>query len=296
MTIKVWIIASGLCLLLWAGYTYRTDIGLWGINSAVLLSTDASITRDIAFGDAPWQKLDIYAQPRPAPVVVFIYGGGWSSGKKSEYAFAADAFYRKGYTVVIPDYAKYPNATYPTFVEDVTAAIAWTFENITGDKYPLYLAAHSAGAHSAALVAIDNHYLQAHGLTPSVISAFAGLAGPYNFTPEDPQYVRTFGKENFTDMKANTHVRGDEPPSLLLHAKGDDLVAMKNATSYQQALQQHDVPVETVFYPESMSHTDMVLSLHPWFAKDHAMLQTIHRFFTAYSATTNSNPPAPHTE
>ena len=262
-----------------AGYMNRTSLGLWAINKAILTTTDARIERNISFGNAPWQKLDLYAQRQEAPVVVFIYGGSWSSGEKSDYAFVADAFIRKGYTVAIPDYGKYPNVTYPTFVEDVAAAIAWATNNLTTAGQPLYLAAHSAGAHSAALVATDNRYLQAHNLTPSVISAFAGLAGPYNFTPEDPQYVKTFGKENFTDMKANTHVSGDEPPTLLMHAKGDNLVSAKNAASFEQRLKEHDVDAETVFYSESMSHTDMVLRLHPWFSDKQDMLNTIHQFF-----------------
>ena len=290
LTGKGWIIAAVIGTFVWLGYTYRTAIGLWGINKAVVLTTNASIERNVAFGEAPWQLLDIYSQPQAAPVVIFIYGGSWSSGKKSEYAFVADAFYRKGYTVVIPDYAKYPDVTYPTFVEDVAAAIAWTFKNIAKDtNQPLYLAAHSAGAHSAALVSSDAGYLQTHELTPSVITAFAGLAGPYNFTPEDPQYVKTFGKDNFTDMKANTHVSGNEPPTLLLHAKGDEIVAMKNALSFEDALQKENVYVETAFFPESLNHIDMVLQLHPWFENDHQILGAIDQFFTTQTHKHDTN-------
>lgn len=279
MTGKVWISVIVMCILLWTVYINRSIIGLWSINQAVLATTDATIEEDISYGAESWQRLDLYAQTQPAPVVVFIYGGSWSSGEKSDYAFVADAFFRKGYTVVIPDYAKYPAETYPTFVEDVAAAVAWTINNITLDKQPLYLAAHSAGAHSAALVATDSHYLQTHNLTPQAIDAFVGLAGPYNFTPEDPQYIKTFGRENFTEMKANTHVSGDEPPTLLLHGKKDELVDARNASSYQQALKQHDVKVEVVFYAQ-LDHVDMVLQLHPWFNQQNPILQTIHQFFT----------------
>ncbi len=290
MTGKVWIIAAVAGIFIWVGYTYRTTIGLWSINKAILVTTNALVEQNIAFGDAPWQKLDMYSQPQAAPVVVFIYGGSWSSGNKSEYAFVADAFYREGYTVIIPDYAKYPDATYPTFVEDVAAAVAWTFKNKIKDaNQPLYLAAHSAGAHSAALVSADADYLQAHGLTPSVITAFAGLAGPYNFTPEDPQYVKTFGKDNFTDMKANTHVSGNEPPTLLLHAKGDELVSVKNALSFKSALQKENIEVKTVILPNTLNHIDMVLQLHPWFDNDHRILETIDQFFKKHKHNADSS-------
>ncbi len=47
-------------------------------------------TRDIAYASGPRHTLDVYA-PRaaatPAPVIVFFYGGGWTSGSKETYRF-----------------------------------------------------------------------------------------------------------------------------------------------------------------------------------------------------------------
>ena len=45
--------------------------------------------------------------------------------KKEHYHFVADALVRRGYVVVIPDYIKYPDGRFPTFVEDIALATAW---------------------------------------------------------------------------------------------------------------------------------------------------------------------------
>ena len=58
-----------------------------GMLNALAPSGDLTITNDIAYGQVPRQKLDIYAPKAPSPqrrpVVVFIYGGNWDSGDRS---------------------------------------------------------------------------------------------------------------------------------------------------------------------------------------------------------------------
>jgi acetyl esterase/lipase len=51
------------------------------------------VARDIAYGDDPRQRLDLYAPTAPGtyPVLVFFYGGGWDSGSRDLYGWAAQA-------------------------------------------------------------------------------------------------------------------------------------------------------------------------------------------------------------
>ena len=40
-----------------------------------------AVQRDLSFGDDPRQKLDLYVPDglgKPAPVLLFFYGGGWA--------------------------------------------------------------------------------------------------------------------------------------------------------------------------------------------------------------------------
>jgi hypothetical protein len=62
------------------------------------------------------QKLDIYTpitSDRKKPVVIFIYGGNWQTGAKSDYLFVGETLASHGFIAVIPDYRLYPEVRYP---------------------------------------------------------------------------------------------------------------------------------------------------------------------------------------
>ena len=105
----------------------------------------------LAFGNHG-QTLDVWrpAQPGNAklPVVIFFYGGGWVAGSRDGYRFAARAFAKQGFVVVVPDYRKVPAVRFPAFVEDGADAVTWTHDHIAeygGDPDRIALAGHSAG-------------------------------------------------------------------------------------------------------------------------------------------------------
>ena len=75
----------------------------------------------IAYGPDGRHKLDVDRPTEPdarRTVVVFRYGGGWKSGARNDYRFAAEAFAARGYVTVVPDYRLYPQVRFPAFVED----------------------------------------------------------------------------------------------------------------------------------------------------------------------------------
>ena len=66
----------------------------------------------IAYADGPRHKLDIYGPEQrgaPAPVVFFIYGGGWNRGERSDYQFVGRALASRGFITVIADYRLVPD-------------------------------------------------------------------------------------------------------------------------------------------------------------------------------------------
>jgi acetyl esterase/lipase len=111
------------------------------------------IARDLAYGPHARHRLDLYTPRRPRgqlPLLVFVYGGGWETGDKSEYAFAGRAFAALGYLTAVVDYRVVPEVRFPAFVEDVARATDWLVAHAVahgGD--PLVLAGHSAGAYNA---------------------------------------------------------------------------------------------------------------------------------------------------
>ncbi|MGK0375053.1 MAG: acetyl esterase/lipase [Arenicella sp.] len=261
--------------------------GLMVLNGAVKAENRQNLSKDLAYGEQTWQRLDVYPnQQKPAqgasPVVIFIYGGGWDSGSKKQYFFAANAFVKRGYTVVVPDYVKYPNGRFPTFVEDAAKAFEWTKKNIAnfnGDPNNIFIVGHSAGAHTGALLSTDARYLSDVGFKKSDIRGFAGMAGPYGFTPKAKKYVAIFAPEsNYPKMKAMNFVDGSEPPMLLMHGMADKVVGVLNKDTLLDSLNDAQVSNQNIEY-KGVSHIGILLKLHPWFDKKHQAANDIDAFF-----------------
>jgi len=280
------LIIVGMIALLAASFTWfisDRDRGMWVLNTALKIANPIDSVDNISYGDQEWQKLDIYPQSETAPVVVFIHGGSWRHGRKDQYRFAADAFYRQGYTVVLPDYVKHPDqrAKYPSFAIDGAKAVSWVKQNIAqhnGDADKIFVVGHSAGAHTTLMLATDKQFLNAEGLAPKDLSGVIGIAGPYSFIPDWEVTQAVFGPPaNYPLMDALNYVDGDEPSTLLLHSSGDVQVGQYNQEKMQAALKSKNVDTETVLYSKP-GHIDMVTHLHPWFTKEDNLMSDIHRF------------------
>ncbi len=254
--------------------------------------------RGIAYGEGPRHELDIYVPDRAAaaggnaPVVVFFYGGAWSGGKRDYYPFIGEALARQGYVVVVPDYRVYPEVRFPEFVEDGAAALRWVEDNIAGyggQSDAIVLMGHSAGAHIAAMLIMDNRYLEGSGVDRRNIRGFVGLAGPYAF---DPARFRTT-RSIFADAGVPTMpiglVNGDEPPMLLLHGGQDGTVYPENSQALAGRVWATGGQAKLVEYPEK-GHIDIVLAMASPFRDDGGPYAEIGRFLAA--ATGTDQPPA----
>ncbi len=227
--------------------------------------SDVTIKQNVAFGDKPIEKLDIYipekADDRAKPVVVFLHGGRWADGTKEDYRFVGLKMAKYGYITVIPDYSKYPDVKFPVFVEDSAKALAWTHDHISeygGDTSKIYLLGHSSGAHIAGLVAANPEYLGAFEKDRNIIAGFAGLAGPYAFVPEEEDLKDMFGPpERYPEMRTNTFIDGKQPPMLLMHGNDDDLVSTQNAYKVQKAAAEKGGEVIVKTY-DGYDHTDLM--------------------------------------
>jgi acetyl esterase/lipase len=223
------------------------------------------VAEDIPYASGERRTLDVY-RPRSspaaaAPVVVFFYGGRWSGGHRSDYAFVGAALAERGIVVVIPDYRVYPRVRFPAFVEDGARAVRWTRDHIAqygGDPGRIYVMGHSAGAHIAAMLALDRNYLDGR----VDLAGMIGLAGPYDFLPLEAEDLRDmFGPpERFPASQPIEYARGDAPPMLLLHGLDDDTVWPKNSRNLAAAVRAHGGRVDTRFYAD-INHAEIVGAL-----------------------------------
>jgi len=224
---------------------------------------------DVPYGSDPQQRLDVYVPDKaPAtlkPMVVFFYGGRWTTGDKSAYRFVGSALAELGYVAVLPNYRHYPDVKLPGFMDDAARAALWASMhagNYGVDPSRVYLMGHSAGAHMAVLVTLDTRYFAATGHPVPPIAGVIGLSGPYDFLPLLDADVRDmFGPPvNYPDSQPINFVRSDAPPMLLVHGMQDDTVWPKNSRNLATALAAHGVAVDLKLYPRC-GHADTVAAL-----------------------------------
>ena len=202
------------------------------------------------------------AESTGLPVVVFFYGGGWQAGKRQQYRFVGGDLTAQGFIAVLPDYRLYPKVSFPTFVEDGAAALRWTLDNIAdygGDPDRVFLAGHSAGAHIAALLHLDEKYLSDAGVDKKHCG-FIGLSGPYDFAPLMGDKLNSiFPAGTEYDSQPLNFVTGTEGPVLLIHGLKDNTVKPRGAKKLNDALVEAGVDSELVIYPKR-GHAGVLLS------------------------------------
>lgn len=163
-------------------------------------------------------RLDIH---RPAdgsgrPVVVWFHGGGLTEGKRG----IPEEFKNKDVVVVAPGYRLHPAVQSPAYIQDAAAAVAWVFENIAehgGSPDKIYLTGHSAGGYLAAMLALDRHYLAAHGIDANRLRGVIPLSGQAitHFTIRKERGLSNL-QPLVDEMAPLYHVRKDAPPMLLV--------------------------------------------------------------------------------
>jgi acetyl esterase/lipase len=220
----------------------------------------------LRYAAGPRHSLDVYVPygAALAPVVVFWYGGAWTSGDKADYRFVGASLAAAGYVVVIPDYRLFPRARFPEFVDDGAAALRWTHDQVArygGDPARIWLMGHSAGAHQAALLALDEHRLAASGVPRTAIRGLIGLSGPYALEPNSDELRAIFAAPwTPADWQPVRFVTPGAPPALLLHGGADDVVVPAHSERLAQALRDAGVSVEHQVFA-GRRHADTVAAL-----------------------------------
>jgi acetyl esterase/lipase len=245
----------------------------------------ARVARDVAYGEGPRRRLDVYApsaRSGPLPVIVFIYGGSWSSGDKDDYEFVGAALASRGFVTVLPDYRLVPEVRFPDFLEDCAAAVRWVSDHVSGhggDPQRIVLVGHSAGAYNAIMLALAGDYLLNAGVDADSIGGAVGLAGPYDFLPFDVDATRNaFGDALDPELTQPVRfARADAPPLLLLWGEDDTTVGPRNLESLARVQRAAGGEVETKTYP-NITHVGIMLALSRPFRGRASVLNDVTAF------------------
>lgn len=240
------------------------------------------IERDIAYAQPrnERQLLDVYAHPTESslPVIVWVHGGGWMRGSKSEVDHKPAAFVKRGFVFVSINYRFVPQVTMDTIVRDVAKSVGWVHANIArhgGDPQRIFLMGHSAGAQLAALLCTDSRYIEAESVPRTSIKGCVPIDGDTYDVPlqiattsarrkslKQPTpkmgYPEKFGNlERQRELSAVNHVAPDRgiPPFLIIHVT-DHTDTAAQAYRLWAALDHAGVPAK-LFGAEETDHVKL---------------------------------------
>ncbi len=229
-----------------------------------------------AYGDDPAQKLDIYraTTQAPAPIFVFVHGGGWSRGdKRNATGFEkVQHLQALGWHVASLDYRLVPRATVEQQATDVARAVAWLRKQagtLGIDTQRMVLGGHSAGAHLSALVGTDEQYLAAAGLGFRALAGVVPIDGAAYDIPAQRQggmrimqetYSKAFGDDPARQKLLSPTLRASAPgmPAfLILHVDRAD--AVRQSAGLAEALRRAGarVQLENVGGSGARAHGDI---------------------------------------
>lgn len=242
-----------------------------------------NLTSNIPYADPAHERqvLDVYApeSAKNLPVVFWIHGGGWQAGDKTSVQRKPQVFTERGFVFVSTNYRLLPHVEMDVLIRDVAKALGWVHKHIAdygGDSQRIFVMGHSAGAQLAAILCVDERYLQAEGVSFDVLKGCVPVDGDtYDipamiFTAEMRQTVHglplpefghrvKFGNDpkKHIDFSAVTHAKPGKgiPPFLILYVSGHPDVTAQ-ARRLHNALVAAEVP-STPFGARETTHTKL---------------------------------------
>jgi triacylglycerol lipase len=148
-----------------------------------------TLTRDRQYGADPRQRLDVFSSGGSGkPVFVFVHGGGFVRGDKSDpdgpfpfYENLGVWAVRQGFVGVPITYRYATDHRWPSGAEDIGAALRWLHANVAahgGDAQRIVLMGQSAGAtHVASYAGLAEH----HAAPGGGVRGYVVFSGVYDF-------------------------------------------------------------------------------------------------------------------
>lgn len=251
-------------------------LGIWFLLFAVGNGAEPTV-RDVEYAvvDSKSLKLDLYvlaeknAQPgNLRPVIVWIHGGAWRSGSKSDVPITS--MLSNGFAIASVDYRLSPEAPFPAQIHDIKAAIRFLRANSGRyqlDEKRFILAGSSAGGHLAALAGVSNgiaelegtlgQHLQVSSRVQAIVSFFGASnlqtilsqSTPFGINMRVPALELFLGGQPDTKPELARlaspveHVDANDPPLWLYHGDQDPQMPINQAHELHGTYKRASLPV-----------------------------------------------------
>lgn len=244
-----------------------------------LLCTGYAVHRDAVYGTDTCEVMDIYI-PKKAYTrkengcVLFIHGGSWSGGDKSEEDLRCRNVAKHGYIAATMNYTLHTEEnTYTYTVDKVLDEIDMALEfikNFCADMgvcvNKAATSGYSAGAHLSML------YSYSRGTSAPVDIKFtANMAGPADISPDiwGDELAMVIGErlsnQSITEealrsgeadkilayISPVSYINSDTPPSIFVYGGCDTTVSYKNGESLKRKFDAAGVEYEYIFLPDA---------------------------------------------
>lgn len=243
---------------------------------APLVPKDVSAQRGLSYDSGDRDALfDVFVPTNakaPLPAIVWVHGGGFVAGTRSDLSNYLRILAARGYVTVAIDYSLAPGARFPTPLRQTNAALAYIVANASRfniDPERIFLAGDSAGAQIAAQTALtisDASYARrieiSPGIARSVLRGVVLFCGPYDPTSLDfggpfADFMRTViwsyvGTSDPRDARVaqisvTPHVTAAYPPAFVSVGNADPLAPQ--SLTFAEALRAQGVQVDALFFP-----------------------------------------------
>lgn len=245
---------------------------------AAFFFTGYDVFEEVAYGEGENNVMDIYI-PKTAygseecGCVLFIHGGSWTGGDKSEEALRSRLVANGGYIAATMNYTLFTKENADVFSAEVVlleieAALTRIvdFANEKGVTVTkAATAGYSAGAHLSMLYSYSRHED-----APIEIVFTANMAGPSDFSSEiwgesvtaiGERLVGKAFKEDSLSAKEKeelltfvapvSFIDADTPPSLFAYGGKDTTVSDKNGESIKKKFDEAHVHYDYILFPDS---------------------------------------------
>jgi acetyl esterase/lipase len=259
------------------GLTIRQAL-LLAVSACVLLPGNAAESarhlQDIVYANVDGRALalDLHLPAgvtRP-PLVVYLHGGAWSNGDKTQYP---EFLLAGGYAVASVEFRSTRDARFPANVQDIKAAIRFLRAKAKEYGYRaerIAISGASSGGHLAALVGTTNgaaelegfegEYLKESSAVQAIVSWYGASnlttiltqSTPFGLNVREPALKQLLGDlpdkvPQLAKLASPVeHVGAGDPPALLLHGTQDRQMPVNQSLELEAAYRRAKLSVDTM--------------------------------------------------
>lgn len=259
------------------------------IGSGSLLAQKKGEGPFFKVADIPYAKLakeprlnalDIYMPKKgsKSPVIIWVHGGLWAFGDKSDVGIKPAYFTEKGYIFVSINHRLSPDIKHPGHMQDVAHALVWVYNNIvhySGDPEKIFLMGYASGAQMSVMITVNKKYLdEAQGsldMIKGVISVDGLGFDVAKIIPDNNNKVKdwcldTFGltEKEWQEASPVTHIKpGITVPPMFVAYSGVQTPTESDALNLARKFKDSGVSIQVKSYAKKNS-----LSIHREFGKE----------------------------